>query len=402
MERKGQRKEVLLVLGVSLLGLGIAYEAELVHRQLKTDAGFTSFCNVNRIVNCDVVLSSRWSEVAGVSVSLLATVFYAVLALLATVLLFTDAPVTRRRMTGVLVAAATSGVGFSLYMAAIAFGVLRAVCVLCTGLYLVGLATFFAVWRLHRSLQVAGRKEKTVTWHRDLWLYSGVTLAGVLVLVAVLWETARLWREPASAEEVARSDPRLTQWFRNLTVAEVPVDARNSRGPADAPVTIVEFSDFECTHCASLHKALRETWLRSPGLVRIVFRHFPLDSACNPLVQSRFHTLACEAAVAAECAGRQGKFWQYHDLLFEHQKRLEEKRLRDFARDLRLDLVSFDRCMQDPDSRQQIQDDIALGIKLGVNSTPTMFLNGRVIRGAVDAETLHRALLLAEASKASP
>ncbi|GBD27823.1 Disulfide bond formation protein D [bacterium HR30] len=398
MERSAQRKRVLVVLGLSLLGVWLGYEAEMVHRQLRTDSAFTSFCNVNRVVNCDVVLSSRWSEIAGVSVSLLATLFYAALSLLAVSLLFVDAPATRRRITGALVAAVGGGVAFSAYMAVVAFWILRAVCVLCTGLYLVALANFFAVWRLHRSLRVASRAEQAISFRRDLWLYAGLAVAGLVVIASVLWETSRLWREPASAEEVAQSDPRFTEWFRNLTVVDIPVDSRNSRGPADARVTIVEFSDFECTHCASLHKALKETWLRSPGQVRIVFRHFPLDSTCNPLVQSRFHPLACEAALAAECAGSQGKFWQYHDWLFDHQKNLSSELLRQFARELGLDLVAFERCMQDPSTRQRVESDVAMGIKLGVNSTPTMFLNGRTIRGALDADTLHRALLLAQAS----
>jgi protein-disulfide isomerase len=200
---------------------------------------------------------------------------------------------------------------------------------------------------------------------------------------------------------LAQKDPRFAEWFRNLAVVNVPVDSRNARGPSDAPVTIVEFSDFECVHCAALHQALEETWLRSAGLIRIVFRHFPLDSACNPLVQSRFHPLACDAAVAAECAGEQGKFWQYHDLLFENQKHLTPQRLRNFARDLNLDMGRFENCLQNPDTRRRVEDDVALGVKLGVNSTPTMLLNGRVIRGALDAATLQRAVLLARDEQAA-
>lgn len=398
MERNAQRKRVLLVLAISLLGLWVAYKAEQVHRQLRSDSAFTSFCNVNRVVNCDVVLSSRWSEFAGISVSLLATAFYTSLSLLAAAMLFTDGVAVRRRMAGGLVAAATFGIGFSAYMAVIAFGVLRAVCILCTALYFIALLNFFAAWRTYRALQVASRVEKIAALRKDQWLYSGLALAAAVVLVAVLWETARLWREPTSGEEVAQADPRLAEWFRNLAIVDVPVDDRNSRGPTDALVTIVEFSDFECAHCASLHKALQETWLRSPGQIRIVFRHFPLDSACNPLVQSRFHALACEAAFAAECAGQQGKFWPYHDLLFDHQKTLSPERFREIAREIGLDLSSFERCMQDPGTRQRVESDVALGIRLGVNSTPTMFLNGRAIRGALDAETLHRAFLLGQAT----
>ncbi|MCX8073519.1 MAG: thioredoxin domain-containing protein [Candidatus Binatia bacterium] len=398
MELNPQRKKALLVLAVGLVGTWIAYQAEVVHRQLKTDAGFTSFCNVNQVVNCDVVLSSRWSELGGFSVSLLATVFYVSVSVLALAAFMNQVASVRRRIAGALVVLAVAGLGFSVYMAVVSFGVLRAVCVLCTGLYLVGLANFVAAWRLHRSLLVASRVEQALALRRDLWLYVGAVVAALTLIGSAVWDAWRYTRQPDSVDELVRTDPRFVEWFQRLARVEVPVDTRNSRGPANAAVTIVEFSDFECVHCAALHKALQETWLRSPTMVRVVFRHFPLDSACNPLVGSRFHPVACDAAVAAECAGEQGKFWQYHDRLFDHQRQLDGELLDALARQLGLDMPSFRRCMQDPNIRRRVQDDIAVGMKLGVNSTPTMFLNGRMVKGALDAATLQRALVLARDS----
>jgi protein-disulfide isomerase/uncharacterized membrane protein len=395
MESKSYRRKLLAVLVISLAGIAIALEAERIHRQLKTDAGFSSFCNVNHVINCDVVLSSRWAELAGVSVSAAATMFYLLVAALSATLLFQRNSTNRRRLVGVLVGLLAAGAAFSIYMAFIAFGVLRSFCMLCSGLYLVALANFVAGWRLHREVQVIGRKEKENALRRDMYLYTGVAATLLLVVGAAAWDVARSWNEPTSAAEVAQMDPRFADWFRRLPSVDLSVDSRNALGPADAPVTIVEFSDFECVHCAALRDALEETRRRFPALVRVVFRHFPLDSACNPLVASPFHPVACEAAAAAECAGAQGKFWQYHDLLFTHQKQLRRDRLRDFARELRLDLEAFDRCLQDPNTRARVAEDVRLGTRIGVNSTPTMVVNGKLVRGALDAETLRRTLLLA-------
>lgn len=395
MKQNRFRRKLLLVVALSLLGAWIAYEAETVHQQLDADTAYTSFCNVNHVVNCDVVLGSSWAKLGPFSVSLLALVFYCGLALLAALAWLQTNVVTVRRVVTVMVLLMAGGLAFSVYMASIALGVLRSLCVLCTGLYVVGLANFAAIWRLHRELQVSSHKQKQAALRRDRWVYIGIGMAVILVAVAAAWDLSRTWREPTTAEDVLQKDPKFAAWFESLPVLTVPVDSRNARGPENAPVTIVEFSDFECVHCAALHEALEDTWRRAPNLLRIVFRYFPLDSACNPLVSSRFHPLACDAAIAAECAGQQGKFWQYHDLLFAHRTALRRERLAEFARQLKLDVPTFEKCLQDPSTRVIVESDVALGRQLGVNSTPTLFVNGRVIRGALEAETLRRALLLA-------
>src|SRR5262249_45366583 len=115
-----------------------------------------------------------------------------------------------------------------------------------------------------------------------------------------------------------------------------------------------------------------------------VFRHFPLDNRCNREMQQQLHPDACLAAAAAECAGQQNRFWEYHDLLFEHQKALDRDSLFRYARDLDLDIAQFRTCLDDPATMARIAEDVSAGAHLGIESTPTIFINGRRIQGALE------------------
>jgi protein-disulfide isomerase len=130
--------------------------------------------------------------------------------------------------------------------------------------------------------------------------------------------------------------------------------------------------------------------------VRVDFRHFPLDSACNPKVAAPMHQSACLAAVAAECAGEQGKFWQYHNLLFANQQELGRAFLIEYATRLGMDVARFTDCLGSAAAQARVRDDAAEGARLGIDSTPTVFINGRKIKGALEPELLTSAVVLAK------
>jgi NhaA family Na+:H+ antiporter len=201
--------------------------------------------------------------------------------------------------------------------------------------------------------------------------------------------TADALRGPGKADTVAEvqaADPKFYELYTKLPVVEAG-DAvgpgTHVKGRDDAVLTIVEFSDFECPACGHAFADLRDL-IRTRPDVKLVFRHFPLDSRCNPRVQHQLHPDACLAAAAAECAGQLGRFWEYHDLLFEHQKALDRDNLFRYARELGLDIPAFRACLDDPATMDRIATDVEAGSRLGVESTPTIFINGRRIAGALD------------------
>jgi protein-disulfide isomerase len=156
-----------------------------------------------------------------------------------------------------------------------------------------------------------------------------------------------------------------------------------SRGPADAPVTLVEYADYECPHCQAAHPVLEELLRAHADRLRFVVRHFPVTSA---------HPRAAAAALAAEAAGRQGKFWEMHARLFGNPGQLDPADLRRHARDLGLDLERFQDDLDDPRLAGKIQEHRRQGLRSGVNGTPTLFFNGARHDGARDLESLSQAV----------
>jgi protein-disulfide isomerase len=164
----------------------------------------------------------------------------------------------------------------------------------------------------------------------------------------------------------------------------VPVRADDHiLGPEHAPVTLIEYGDFECPYCGQAHLALKELLAELGTQIRFVFRHFPL---------TQIHPNAETAALAAEAAGEQGRFWEMHDTLYENQTALEDEDLLQYARDVGLDLVKFDESVGTERHLDRIRLDFMSGARSGVNGTPTFFINGERHNGSYEYPVLSRAI----------
>jgi protein-disulfide isomerase len=155
---------------------------------------------------------------------------------------------------------------------------------------------------------------------------------------------------------------------------DIPTDGFYSIGPADAPITIVEFSDYQCPFCERWHTQVYEQLLAAyPGKIRFVYRNLPL---------TQIHPEAMPAAEAALCAGEQNAYWQFHERLFDNQDQLGDAFYAQVAGELGLDVAAFNDCRTSHKYQAQIQTDMDFAIGLGVQSTPTFFINGLAMVGA--------------------
>lgn len=152
----------------------------------------------------------------------------------------------------------------------------------------------------------------------------------------------------------------------------IPATDAPSRGPADAPVTIVMFSDYQCGYCSRVEPTLKQVRETYGDRVRLVFRDFPLA----------MHRQAQKAAEAAGCAGEQGKFWEMHDALFAQQQALGVPDLKRYAASLNLDQAMFDACLDSGRRAAAVKKDLEDGTSYGVRGTPAFFINGRFLNGA--------------------
>ncbi len=195
------------------------------------------------------------------------------------------------------------------------------------------------------------------------------------------YEMARLYARSLAEEDEVKiylQEPRLAR-------VQVNIEHNFSTGPEDAPVTVVEFSDYECPVCRNTHENIRRIREKYQGQIRWVFKDYPL----------RQHRWAARAAEAARCAGDQGKFWEYQHMLYSSREELHPERLKAYAEQLGLDTERFEDCLDSGKQAQWVQQDREDARMSGVSSTPTYIINGHTFRGA---PTLERFIEMIEAA----
>jgi protein-disulfide isomerase len=220
-------------------------------------------------------------------------------------------------------------------------------------------------------------QEDTVTFKRSHF-YAVLTVlafaAGVL-LGYVAWgmepeSGVAQSANPPAAAAVVEAPPTEEPQFQRYNI---PVEDSYTLGPADAPITLVEFSDYQCPYCRRWHDEVYEPLLAAyPGKIKFVYRHLPLTS---------IHPDAFPAAEAAMCAGEQDAYWQFHEKLFGNES-LGRNNFVEYARNLGLDVQAFEACVDERKYQEQVQADVDFAVDLGIRSTPTFFINGLAIVGA--------------------
>jgi protein-disulfide isomerase len=169
-----------------------------------------------------------------------------------------------------------------------------------------------------------------------------------------------------------------TQFGAELTLP-VNDERDHIQGPADAPVTLLEYGDYECPYCGAAYPIVKQVQAKMGSRLRFVFRNFPITTS---------HPHAEQAAEAAEAAAAQGRFWEMHDYLYEHQRHLEPDDLRAYAGELGLDVDRFEDELAQHAHAERVRDDFMSGVRSGVNGTPTFYINGARHDDSYEAETL--------------
>ena len=169
----------------------------------------------------------------------------------------------------------------------------------------------------------------------------------------------------------------------------VPISDRDhvQGGPADAPVTLLEYGDYECPYCGAAYPIIKEVQARMGDRLRFVFRNFPITTS---------HPHSEHAAEAAEAAAIQGKFWEMHDHLYENQQRLTDSDLHAYAEEVGLDVEQFDRDLAEHAPADRVREDFMSGVRSGVNGTPSFYINGAKYEGSYAFDDLLAELVSSE------
>lgn len=220
------------------------------------------------------------------------------------------------------------------------------------------------------------KPEETLTFKRSHFypVLTVLAFAAGILLGYVVWEF-----DPAGISAVAAAQAGGPVVEAPVTAEpqfiryDIPSQGFPSLGPEDAPITIVEFSDYQCPYCRRWHEQVYEPLLAAyPGRIKVVYRHLPLTS---------IHPEAFPAAEAAMCAGEQNAYWTFHEKLFSSDA-LGRNVYVQYARELDLNMAAFESCITEGRFKDAVQADLDFAVNLGVRSTPTFFINGLAIVGA--------------------
>jgi len=361
-----KRWPLLTIRVFAAAGLAISVYLLVLHYQAGESGTIDSpLCSVaGTAINCDAVLGSPYARLFGLPVAFWAAATYALIVL-----------VSFLGLTSMVVLLCGWTFAFSAYMAGLSFFVIKSACLFCLGLYATNIGLLLGAIALARSsLGMDGRQ-----------IAYGIT--GYIVLVAGLgwWQAQSAATAAPSAPIVAGApnqiDTDYERYYHSRPLVTLQGAERHTKGPNTAQVTISEFADFRCPTCARANDVLRQVLASNPTDVRVVFRHYPLDNECNPALSRQVHPSSCIAAFAAECAGEQGKFWEYANLLFVDQKAYTRQDLETYAGALSLDIARFNACLNEGRARIRIQEDIEEAARVGIKATPTLVINGHLIEG---------------------
>jgi uncharacterized membrane protein/protein-disulfide isomerase len=395
-----------LALVCALAGLGASIAATYVHYHLMFDPTYTSFCDVNATVSCATVYMSRFSTVRGIPVALVGVVWFVGAALLIVTGMVARGPV-RESAPGYLFAASTLALAVVLYFEYVSFVVLKAVCILCLIMaaamvalfFLSGSTTPFPMTTLPRR---ALRDLRVLVSSPLALLVTVLFLGGAATTLAFFpreapaatGATAATGDPAASAAAVpqapAPSQSQTSEFERYWEARErVPIAI-----PAEgAKVLIVKFNDFQCPPCRNSHMAYKPILAKfaadRPNEVRYVLKDYPLDAECNANVGNTIHPSACEAAVAVRLARAHNREEAMIEWIFANQPALTPELVKQGARDVG-QVTDFDA--KYASTLESVKSDIALGKQLGVSATPTFFVNGKKVDGALPPQYFQQAI----------
>ena len=397
----------------SLAGLIVSWLTIDEHVRLSIDPSLESpLCHLSETINCAKVIGSEYGALFGIPLGSYGLVYYATIMVIG--LLTLSGQVAAGPF---LLVSSGAAVGVSIWLFAISHFVLGAYCPLCMSQYALNVVTMLAAigmtWGANLFDVVARGVGAAISYPFEVvelmrrFSTRGRRWAQVTVLpLALLMYGA--WHAQEFAKKLLIESPefqlRAEQEVNSLVarweaapVDEIPATLSGSsadypRGNPSAPITIVEFSDFECPYCRHFYDDIEDLLKEFEGKIYFIPKNFPLDNSCNPSMPPNAHQFACDGAFFVRCAAAQGKFWEGYRYIFELAELDKEGAVKDEVRAairagaerLQLDVTKFDACMASDEPRAKIRDDLALGEKLNLQGTPSVWINGKAVPAAND------------------
>lgn len=380
----------LVAIGLAAVGVATSIYSIKHHLELRIHGHTEASCNINSSINCDAVAASKYSELLGIPLGVWGLGYFLAMAVLAVTVFIQHK--SRKEHEPAWFVMAAIGVLTSLGLAGISLGVLGTVCIVCVIVYALTLGQAGLAWKMWKdNPSVLNINGKT--------LFGGLSTAAVVVAITIggfnfLRPAKQL--PPELQDTPGKVDGPKTITNLSPTAVEIPIN-KNAysglgedfrKGSDDAKIVIVEFADYMCPACGQTAPVLDDLSKQLGSRALLVFKNFPLSNQCNSGVQQDMHPFSCDIAKLARCAGGKGKFWEYHSLAMAEQSKASKEKMREWGKQVGLTDQEMDQCIASKDALAKIKDDISIADKIGVNSTPTIFINGRKYFGERTAYAL--------------
>ena len=398
---KLQPNKTLWTAGVATGVVGMAASIYSIkhHMELKLQGHTEAACNINSLINCDAVAASKYSELFGTPLGVWGLGYFFAMTILAATILVGHKSSKEHEPSWILLSLV--GLIGSIGLGAISLGILGKVCIVCIIIYAASIIQAILAWFAWKSrgATVAG---PSLDFSMKT-LASGISTAAIAAALAVIG--FNVIKPAAQLPKELQDLPGKHNGLGSLPLfAPNPVDIPvyktaysglgedYRKGPDDAKIVIVEFADYMCPACGQAATVIEELHRQLGQRALIVFKNYPLSSECNSAVQSNMHPYSCQIAKLARCAGRYGKFWDYHLKAFAEQSRASSEKAREWGKSVGLSEDQMNECLSSPDILAKIKEDVDIGNKAGVNATPTIFINGRKYLGERSAAQLRAAI----------
>lgn len=381
------RKRALVIVAVAcLVGAALAAISTSqyirIHRQGMEEK---SFCSISETIDCDIASASSYSTVSGMPVAWFGLVGYLLMGGMA---LFGAISKKNRKAT-VTIAwfGSVFAVLYSIRMAYILVNVLHVACLECIGMYAANLVCFVGLWHaLNIPVKDAGGffanyVRAVFKKSSELGFKPRIIVHAILVLAVFGLGWAVIYNIMGEGAEAGVTLKEKMNAYYMQSLYDVPINPDwPVWGRKDAPVTIIEFSDFQCPFCRLAAFNIRPYLQEFKKDIGFYFVNYPLDQACNPYLDHPMHISSCMAAYAVECGKQRGDFWSFHDDIFKLQKGMTRESLINLAEKRNWNAQEFAACMDSDDTKKRVLADIEAGRKAYISGTPTIIIDGRKIR----------------------
>ena len=370
-----------VTVALAAAGLVDSIYLSVSHYRNYVDIGYSSFCAISRAINCDTVSQSSYAIFLGMPVPVWGVIGY-IFVLLLIYFAGMKAACMRRFWALLILISALYSI-YSIILAVISHFYIHSYCIMCILSYGINFMLLFYCWLIRRRfdpdryLRSLTSDFKFLCYHRRM---SALTLklffAGVVLLWAFFPTYWNVQPSVISAELQTGLTPEGYPWI----------------GSEDADLVITEFTDYLCFQCNKMHFYLRKLMSRYPGKIKIIHRHFPMDSRVNPIVKIPFHEGSGMLSLLAIYAEAENKFWQANDFLYANARMADKIDLRGVADSLALNTNGLIKSIRNPAIRRHLNRDIRDGLRIGVTGTPSYLIDGKLYVSNIPSIVLSRVM----------